>query len=284
MMLRKGVESNAQGASHRMKNEAPVVVISGGSSGIGLEIASLLAKKGYRLALLARDPERLAAAQASLQTVKKTDVLLLPVDVTQTEACGGAIDEVIRKWGRIDWLVTSAGQVEPGLFLEADQASFRRQMETNYFGTLSLVHPVARIMQAQGQGRITLVSSAAAFIGVAGYSAYAPSKFAVRGLAEVLAVELKPSGISVSLAMPPDTDTPQLAGEMAIRPEVTRRIAAGGGVMSAEAVARSIVGGALAGRFLLAPGWLMTLYGLIHSLYAPLFRRSQLREMSRPLG
>jgi 3-dehydrosphinganine reductase len=256
--------------------DALVAVISGGSSGIGLEIARILARKGYRLALLARDAEKLADAARSLAGDGPTP-LILPLDVTDAEASAAAIHAVLARWGRIDWLVTSAGQVEPGLFVDLPPEAFRRQMAVNYFGTLHLVQPVVEVMRRQRSGRITLIASAAAFVGIAGYAAYTPGKCAVRGLAECLRVELAPFGISVSLALPPDTKTPQLAAELPLRPDITRRIAAGGGVLSAVTVARAIVAGGLAGRFQITPGWLMTLYGLFHSLYAPIFRRRQIR-------
>lgn len=255
---------------------APVAVISGGSSGIGLEVARLLAGKGYRLVLLARDAEKLSRAQASLQTDGGHSVIWRALDVSDADACEQALTEIVATLGRIDWLVTSAGTVEPGMFLDLPADAHRRQMEINYFGTLNLVRPAARFMRAGG-GRITMISSAAAFIGIAGYSGYAPGKFAVRALAETLRVELAPSGISVGVAFPPDTDTPQLTAEQEAKPEATKRITAGGGVMSAERVARSIVNGALAGRFVLAPGALISLFGWVHSLYAPYFRWHQAR-------
>ena len=256
--------------------EAPVAIVSGGSSGIGLAVARRLLTLGHRVILLARDPVRLEAARLALDPAESGSIETYPVDVADAEACRAAVEAVLMRWSRIDWLVTSAGQVEPALFLDAEAAEFERLMAVNYFGTLNLVRPVARDMASKGGGRITLVSSAAAFAGVAGYAAYGASKFAVRGLAETLHVELAPLGISVGLAMPPDTDTPQLAGEALKRPEATRRISAGGGVLSADQVAKAIIKGALAGRFLLAPGWLMALYGWFHSLYAPFFRRSQI--------
>ncbi len=256
---------------------APVAVISGGSSGIGLEVARLLAGKGYRLVLLARDAEKLSRAQVSLQVDGGHPILWRVLDVADAGACEQALTEIVATLGRIDWLVTSAGTVEPGMFLDLPVDAHRRQMEINYFGTLNLVRPAARFMRESGSGRITMISSAAAFVGIAGYSGYAPGKFAVRALAETLRVELAPFGIGVGVAFPPDTDTPQLAAEQEAKPEATKRITAGGGVMSAERVARSIVDGALAGRFVLAPGWLIMLFGWAHSLYAPYFRWHQAR-------
>ncbi len=262
-----------------------VAVISGGSSGIGLAVAHELAARGYTLWLLARRPDQLEAAKARLLGRHPTlSVETVPLDVADAEAANGTIMRIIRESGRIDWLVTSAGTVEPGLFLDQPLEAHRRQMEINHFGTLHLVKPVAEAMRAQGGGRITLISSAAAFAGIAGYSGYVASKFAVRALGETLQVELAGHGIAVGVAFPPDTDTPQYHAEQATKPEVTKAISAGGGVLSAEAVARAIVRHGERGRFLLTPSPLMTAFGWFHSLYAPLFRHQQRRKIAELAG
>lgn len=260
---------------------APVAVISGGSSGIGLAVARLLGRRGYRLHLLARDAARLETARAALAADAVAGVVAHALDVRDAEACDAIIRLIGDAEGRIDWLITSAGIAEPGLFKDLDLDHHRRQMEINYFGTLHLVRPTVEIMRRQGNGRITLVSSGAAFVGIAGYSAYAPGKSALRVLAEALEVELAGEGIAVSIAFPPDTDTPQLAAENRTKPAVTKAITSGGGVMTAEAVATHIVNGALAGKFMLTPGALMRAFGWLHSLYGPLFRRQQKRLMRR---
>ncbi len=261
--------------------QQPVAVISGGSSGIGLACARQLQQRGYRVVLLARDEGRLRAARQNLADASSPAAEIHALDVTDAAACEAAIAAVLARHGRIDWLVTSAGIVEPGLFTDLDLAAHRVQIETNYFGTLHLLRAVVPAMRAAGAGRLTLVASAAAFTGVVGYSAYGPSKFAVRALAETLFSELAPFGIAVSVACPPDTDTPQLAYESTRRPEATRLIAQSGGMLSAEAVAASMIRQAEAGRFLLVPSRLMALFGLFHSLSAPFFLRRQRRLLRR---
>ena len=132
--------------------------------------------------------------------------------------------------------------------------------------------------------RLVFVGSGAAFFGIYGYAAYAPSKFALRGLAEVLRVELAPRGIAVTLAYPPDTDTPQLAAEARTKPEATKRITADGGLWQPEAVARAILRGADRGRFAVAPGVQMTALLWLHSLLAPVLRWWQGRIVRRTGG
>jgi len=260
---------------------AKVAVISGGSSGIGLACARLLLTKGYVVALLARDLDRLQLAKNELDRDATAPVEIHSVDVDDNEACQAAIDAIMRRHGRIDWLIASAGIVEPGLFLDLDLAAHRAQMATNYFGTLHLVQAAARVMVPGDGGKITMISSAAAFAGIIGYSAYAPGKFAVRALAEILRLELDPHGISVSVAYPPDTDTPQLERENLARPLATRLIAQGGGVMSARDVAERIIRQAEAGRFMLTPSPAIALLAWFHSFYAPIFAWQQRRILRR---
>ncbi len=259
----------------------PVAVISGGSSGIGLEIARRLGNEGWHLVLIARRQALLDEATASLSRSGITSVETISLDVCDAKACATAIADVAARLGRIDWLITSAGIAEPGMFVDVPLDNHRLQMEVNFFGSLNLIHPAVAFMRRQRSGRITLVSSGAAFIGIAGYSAYAPSKFAIRGLAESLALELEGEGISVSVAYPPDTDTPQYIHENLTKPEATREITAAGGLMSAEAVARVVVEGAKAGKLMLLPGFLIKVLGPLHSLYAPVFRWQQRRILRK---
>lgn len=257
-----------------------VAVISGGSSGIGLACARVLLARGYRVALLARDPARLRRAAAALGRNAEAHVDLVPVDVTDAAACQMVMTAIASRHGRIDWLITSAGIVEPGLFHDLDLAAHRAQMETNYFGTLHLIQAVVPIMRGHG-GRITLVSSGAAFIGIAGYSGYAPGKFAVRALAEILRLELAEDGIAVSFTAPPDTETPQLAHERPKRPLVTRLISEQGGTISAAQVAERMIAQAEAGAFFLAPSRMMAWLAPFHSLYRPILAWQQRRILKR---
>lgn len=259
----------------------PVAVISGGSSGIGLEMARLLGQEGWHLVLLARRQALLEEARASLGGSGITKVETVSLDVTDAAACAAAIADIAARLGRIDWLITSAGIAEPGMFVDVPLDNHRLQMEVNYFGTLNLIHPAVPVLRQRRGGRITLVSSGAAFIGIAGYSAYAPSKFAIRGLAESLALELEGEGIAVSVAYPPDTDTPQYTHENLTKPEATREITAVGGLMSPQAVAKVMVEGGKAGRLMLLPGFLIKVLGPLHSLYAPVFRWQQRRILKK---
>lgn len=256
--------------------------VTGGSSGIGLAVARALSAEGRPVAIFARDESRLGRARSEIQAAGQgRRCLAFPVDVTDAGALGAAVATAAGDLGAPAFAIASAGLAEPGLFLDQPLAAHRRQLETNYVGTLNFVHAVAPRMRDAGGGRIGLVASGAAFVGIYGYSAYAPSKFAVRGLAEVLRVELAEHGIGVTLCCPPDTDTPQLRAEAATKPEATRRITAAGGVLSAETVAAALIDGMRRDRFLVAPGLQMRLLASLGSLLAPALRLHQHRVVRR---
>jgi 3-dehydrosphinganine reductase len=215
------------------------VVVTGGSEGIGLAVAHACSARGSRVSLVARRDEQLRGAAATIAG----DVHVAPADVTDAGALAAALASCTERFGPCDVLVTSAGGAEPGYFTELDTATFRRQMEVNYFGTLHAVRTVVPTMVARGRGHLVLVSSDVGFMGVFGYSAYAPTKFAVKGLGECLRAELRPAGIEVSIVYPPDTETPGFIRENETKPEETARISASIRPVPAARVGSAIVRG-----------------------------------------
>ncbi|HWL68251.1 MAG TPA: SDR family NAD(P)-dependent oxidoreductase [Geminicoccus sp.] len=248
-------------------------IISGGSSGIGLAIARELASSGWRLSLLARDRDRLAASADLLAADGAMAVRVHPVDVADQPALAAAVQEAVAALGPPSLLIAAAGMVVPGHFAELEDAAFTRTMAVNYLGSLHLVRAALPALRRVPGSRIVLLSSGAGLIGLYGYTAYAPTKFAVRGLAEALRSELAPEGIGVSVVFPPDTDTPQLHAERRLRPLATSRIAAGARVQPADAVARAILRGVRRNRFVIAPGWEMAALAWLHSFVGPLLHR-----------
>ncbi|MXN64645.1 SDR family NAD(P)-dependent oxidoreductase [Stappia sp. GBMRC 2046] len=250
--------------------------ITGGSSGIGLALAERLAGKGHDLALFARRRGALEEARDSLVSkFPGRRIEIFSVDVSEGDEVGAAVAAAVERMGAPGWAIANAGIARPGLFMEQPLEDHLEQMRTNYFGALQFSRDCVQAMAAAGGGRLVFVSSGAAFFGIHGYSAYAPSKFAMRGLAEVLRVELAPHDISVTLAYPPDTDTPQLVMESKTKPAATKAITAGGGLWPAGRVAEKIVAGADRGKFIVAPGLQMGLLARFHSVLAPALRSWQ---------
>ncbi|MFD8495515.1 SDR family oxidoreductase [Amycolatopsis sp. NPDC059657] len=258
-------------------------VITGGSSGIGLATAFMLAQRGASVTLIARNSVRLDAAATSLRDSGATDVQTVSVDVSDQRAITAALGSL----EPCDVLVTSAGQARPGHFLELEDSVFRQMVEVDYFGTLYPIRAVAPSMIERGRGSIVAISSATALLGIYGYTAYSPAKFAVRGLMECLRGELRPHGVHVGCVYPPDVDTPQLAEENEFKPAETAAISGSVKPMTAPAVAAKIVRAIERERFAVYPDRSMALLAGLGPLAAPFVRwvtDRKVRDVRKRLG
>ena len=248
-------------------------IITGGSSGIGKATAKLLAQQGANVSIIARDRAKLDLAKQEIETARANpnqQVLALVADVANQPENEAAIRNAIAQIGSPDILITSAGMAYPGYFAEIPLEIFEQTMAINYFGSLYSVRAVLSAMEERKRGHIVLISSGAGLIGLYGYTAYSPSKFALRGLAESLRGELQPKGIKVSIVYPPDTDTPQLVQENKTKPLETKKITASAKTWTAEGIARAIVRGIEQPTLAIAPGMEMNILHRWHSLLAPL--------------
>lgn len=217
-------------------------IVTGGSSGIGRATAERLAASGASVSLIARGRERLEEAAAALRNAGAR-VATAAVDVADQAATAAAVESLTTEMGPCDVLVASAGFARPGYFADLDDAVFRRQMEVNYFGTLHAIRVVVPSMVERRRGSIVGVSSAAGFVGVFGYTAYAPTKFAVRGLLESLRAELAPRGVHVGCVFPPNTLTPGLEYENLHKPRETHAVEGTIKALPPERVAEAIARG-----------------------------------------
>lgn len=251
-----------------------IALITGGSSGIGLALAHLLAEAGAHVWLLARRKAALEAALAALPRASGQRCGIVAADVSDWRQVQAAVERIGSEVGVPDLVVNSAGVTHPGYVQEIPLEIFRQMIEVNYLGTVHLVKAVLPGMMARGSGHIVNISSAAGFLGVFGYTAYGASKFAVRGFSDVLRAELRPLGIRVSIVFPPDTDTPQLAYENQFKPPETKALAGSAGVLSPRQVAEEILRNVARGRYVILPGLEMKLIyrlsGLLGNAVYPL--------------
>jgi 3-dehydrosphinganine reductase len=183
--------------------------------------------------------------------------------------------------GPCDILIAAAGRAEPGYFLDFDADVFARQMELNYLGVVHAVRAVLPAMVARGHGHLVLLSSLAGLIGVFGYGAYTPTKFAVRGLGETLDGEFRHQGIVTSIVYPPDTCTPGFERENLSKPAETVRLAAGIAALSPDRVADAIVRGIERDRLHITAEWQTRLLARLADLHGPPLRAALRRRLRR---
>jgi 3-dehydrosphinganine reductase len=234
-------------------------LVTGGSSGIGRAIALSLVRAGARVAILARHPGPLEAVLAELDAAlprsgAKERCAAIQCDVADAAQCAAAVARAVDELGGLDLVVNNAGIAHAARFEDTGLDVFRRVLEVNFLGTVHVTRAALPTLRAQGHGHVANVSSLAGLIAVYGYSAYAPSKFAVTAFSEVLRQELRPHGIGVSVCFPPDTDTPQLAAENRSKPPETRALAGNAALLSPEEVADAVLDGVARGRFWIIPG------------------------------
>lgn len=246
-----------------MNLEGKHALITGGSSGIGLALARKLAASGADVTILGRDPNKLEAARQEISTARRDPNLLnksLAADVSDAATLQGILKGYIQHYGAPDLLVNSAGVTYAGNFADLDLDIFKSMMDINYFGTLNTIKAVLPGMIERRSGYIVNISSLAGVLGVYGYSAYGPSKFAIRGLSDILLYELAEYGIKVSVVFPPDTQTPQLEFEKPLKPPILTELDKSNKVLSADTVAQSIIKGILKNKYIITPGFDSSLY------------------------
>lgn len=234
-----------------------VVLITGGSSGIGLAAARLLATKGAHIWLAARRRPLLEAALKDIQAVCRTSSQrcgIVSADLSDPEQATEAVSKVVAAIGTPDILINSAGVAHPGYVQDLTLDVFHWMMDVNFFATVYVTKALLPAMMERRSGHIINISSVAGYLGVFGYTAYGASKFAVTGFSEVLRAEMKPYGVRVSVVFPPDTETAQLAYENQFKPAEEKAISGTTKPLSPEVVAKAILQQAERGQFLVFPG------------------------------
>ena len=184
-----------------MVSNQKVSIVTGSSSGIGLETALMFARNGYVTYATMRTPEK-AALIKNAGEKENLPIKVVQLDVTDDKSLKNAIDHVTSKDGRIDVLVNNAGYGLVGALEELSMEEIKAQYETNFFGLVRVIQAVLPTMRKQRSGRILNLSSGAGLFGYPGGSAYVSTKFAVEGLSESIGYELEPFGIKVILIEP----------------------------------------------------------------------------------
>ncbi|WP_350980976.1 oxidoreductase [Serratia marcescens] len=197
-----------------MMSQSQVWLITGSSRGLGQQLAQAVLAAGHRLVATARQPQQLQP----LVERYGDRVATIALDVTDAAAAERAVRTAIERFGRLDVLVNNAGYGNIAPVEEADEADFRAQLETNFFGVFNVTRAALPILRRQGSGHIIQIATIGARLGIAGLSAYHTAKWAVEGFSESLAKEMAPFGVKVTMVEPGGFRTDWAGSSMTIAP------------------------------------------------------------------
>jgi NAD(P)-dependent dehydrogenase (short-subunit alcohol dehydrogenase family) len=188
------------------RKEAQVVLITGGSRGLGLALAERYGRAGAKLILAARDHDELTAARYTLLARRAVhspdDVLIIPADLTDATQAASLIEHAISHFGHIDVLINNAGIIEVGPVENQPIAAYRRAMATNFFAAVHTTQAVLPHMLRHKSGSIVNIASIGGKFAMPHMLPYVSSKFALVGFSQGLHAELRHKGIRVTTVCP----------------------------------------------------------------------------------
>ncbi|HEY1608447.1 MAG TPA: oxidoreductase [Paraburkholderia sp.] len=176
-----------------------VWLVTGSSSGLGRVIVEAALAAGHRVIATARDPRALAAL---VEQHGEQRLRAVPLDVTDERAAHDAVRTATEAFGRLDVVVNNAGYGHVCAFEETAVDDFRAQIDTNFYGVVNVTRAALPVLRAQRSGHVFQISSVGGRLGTPGLSAYQAAKWAVGGFSEVLAREVAPFGVKVSVIEP----------------------------------------------------------------------------------
>lgn len=252
------------------KHGAPkTAYISGGGSGIGLNLAKALLKDGANIAIFDLKVED--ALLEELRALNKGGrVEKYIVDITDHQGVDAAMDSAAADLGAPDFAINCAGILRTAVFTEMPYQMFEQSIRVNLIGSRNFAAGVLRHMQPGGH--LALIASLAGICGSYTHAAYSASKFGVVGLAEVLRTELKPAGIDVSVVCPGEIQTPMLEEERRVGSSVTEIVNEFAGVLPVEDAVRGILKGLKKREFMVTPGFKARLTRALARKMSGLFR------------
>ncbi|NRH28389.1 SDR family NAD(P)-dependent oxidoreductase [Pseudomonas sp. MS19] len=249
-----------------------VAYISGGGSGIGLNIANELLEEGCSVALfdLKFDDEVLRQLRKQCRASQKVEVYV--VDITDPQAVDAAMDEAAQTLGAADLALNSAGILRTGVFTEMPYETFEQVVRINLLGSRNFAASALRHMHSGSH--LVLVASLAGIVGTYTQAAYVASKHGVVGLAEVLRLEQKLKGIDVSVICPGEISTPLLTYEREHGSNVTKRLNEIAGVLTVDEAVSGIMKGLRSREFMITPGFRAKILRAVARKASGLFRRT----------
>ncbi|WP_160154070.1 SDR family NAD(P)-dependent oxidoreductase [Microbulbifer sp. ALW1] len=253
------------------KHGAPkVAFVSGGGSGIGLNLTRALLADGASVAIFDLKVDDALLNELQGLSPQNARVERYLVDITDPEAVEKAMDEAASALGAPDFAINCAGILRTAVFTEMSYAMFDQSMRVNLYGSRNFAAGVLKHMQPGGH--LALIASLAGMCGSYTHGAYATSKFGVVGLAEVLRTELKPKGIDVSVVCPGEISTPMLEEERRVGSKVTEIVNEFAGVLPVDVAVQGILDGLRKRTFMITPGFKAKLTRYLARSHTGLFR------------
>lgn len=215
-----------------------VFLVTGASRGLGRSIVTAALAAGHQVVAGVRD------SRALDDVVVPDGAALVPValDVTDADAAGAAVRTAVERFGRLDVLVNNAGYANLASIEDVDPDDFRAQVETNLFGVVTLTQAALPVMREQGAGHVVQVSSVGGRLATPGLGAYQTAKWAVGGFSSVLAAEVAPLGVRVTVLEPGGMRTDWAGSSMrvaSIRPEYEPTVGASAQMHGSAAIGAS---------------------------------------------
>lgn len=188
-----------------------VFLVTGASRGLGRSIVTAALAAGHQVVAGLRDVH-------ALDDFTSAELVPVALDVTDPDAARAAVRTAVERFGRLDVLVNNAGYANLASIEDVDPADFRAQVETNLFGVVTLSQEAVHVMREQGSGQIVQVSSVGGRMSTPGLGAYQTAKWAVGGFSSVLAKEVGPLGIRVTVLEPGGMRTDWAGSSMTVAP------------------------------------------------------------------
>ncbi|MFW9818160.1 MAG: SDR family oxidoreductase [Candidatus Thorarchaeota archaeon] len=234
-----------------------VAFLIGASTGMGRAIAKDFVNLGGSVFIIARRKDILEEAAGEIQQkiVNKSQfVISKSCDATDMEMLKPILEDSIKNCGVPDYLFNLVGHAIPGYIEDYTLDDFKNNMNSNYYGQLFPTLILLPEFMREKKGHIIFFSSMLGYMGMMGYGAYVPTKFAIVGLAESLRNELKPHHIRISIVYPPDTNTPGLSKENEGKPPECAMMSETGGLLEPEDVSEYVIKKLLKNKFHISPG------------------------------
>jgi NAD(P)-dependent dehydrogenase (short-subunit alcohol dehydrogenase family) len=191
-----------------------VWLITGSARGLGRDITSAALAAGHRVIATARDPEQLAGLTAEYGD----RILPFALDVTDAAAAQAAVDAAVERFGRLDVVVNNAGYANLAAVEDVTLDDFQSQLDANLFGVVNVTKAALPVLREQGSGHVIQISSVGGRVASVGLAAYQAAKWAVGGFSEVLAQEVGPLGIKVTVVEPGGMRTDWAGSSMSVPP------------------------------------------------------------------